>query len=62
MRQEIRKYKDAQMVQILDEFQELNRLEQVGIQKKVADNNVNLSDEDFACMLKEIYQDANFDA
>ena len=61
MRQAIRKYKDVAMDQILSEFQELTRLDQVGIQKKIADKHTELGDDDFACMLKDIYADSNFD-
>ena len=38
MRQAIRKYKDQQIDQVLEEFQDLNRLQQIGIQNKIAES------------------------
>ena len=38
MRKAIRKYKDQQIDQVLEEFQDLNRLQQIGIQNKIAES------------------------
>ena len=59
MRQAIRKYKDQQIDQVLEEFQDLNRLQQIGIQNKIAESHDKLKDDDFAEMLQAIYADSN---
>ena len=60
-KQAIRKWKDNEIERISDDFKDLNRFERIGIEKKSAEDHNQLSDDDFAQMLQEIFKDDHDD-
>ena len=42
---------------VLDEFKNLDRLQQIGMQRKFDRDDEYINSDDFACMLRDIYQD-----
>eukprot|EP00973_Karenia_brevis_P058014 8076289-Karenia_brevis.AAC.1 len=48
----LRKWADNRMSQILEEFSSLDRLQQIGVQRKVEEEHDKPSDQDFANMLQ----------
>eukprot|EP00973_Karenia_brevis_P074679 10377786-Karenia_brevis.AAC.1 len=58
IRQSLRKWKDTKTVQILDEFKQLDRLQQIGIRHQIENTETKPHPDDFAKILEEIYADS----
>eukprot|EP00973_Karenia_brevis_P010033 1357379-Karenia_brevis.AAC.1 len=56
----IRKWTDDRMSNILEEFSSLDRLSQIGIQRRLDDEMDRPSHEDFANMLQSVFKDSSY--